>query len=36
MTTIDNKLFITWYSGGQETALNTKIMLEIAEKVAGK
>ncbi len=36
MTTIDNKLFITWYSGDQETAPNTKIMLAIAEKVARK
>ena len=37
MTTIDNKLFITWYySGDQETAANTKIMLTIAEKVVGK
>ncbi|WP_044247229.1 exo-alpha-sialidase [Francisella hispaniensis] len=36
MTTIDNKLFITWYSGDQETAPNTKIMLATAEKVAGK
>ncbi|AJI73830.1 BNR/Asp-box repeat protein [Francisella tularensis subsp. novicida GA99-3548] len=36
MTTIDNKLFITWYSSDQETAPNTKIVVAVAEKVAGK
>lgn len=36
MTSIGNKLYITWYSGDEETAPNTKIMFAIAEKINGQ